>query len=112
MNLDTEGLLRSCSITIHTYMLSCEGLSVTPCTIAHQVPWSMGFPRQEQWSRQPFPSPRDLLGPGIEPTSPTLAGRFFTTELLGKSCSITMVSPLIDNTLLARLTSFWENASP
>ena len=30
-------------------------------------------------------SPGDLPGPGIEPTSPALAGRFFTTESLGKS---------------------------
>ena len=27
----------------------------------------------------------DLLGPGIEAVSPTLAGGFFTTELPGKS---------------------------
>jgi len=26
----------------------------------------------------------DLLGPGIEPMSPALAGRFFTTEPPGK----------------------------
>ena len=35
----------------------------------------------------PFPPPGDLPDPGIEPTSPmppTLAGRFFTTEPLGK----------------------------
>ena len=32
----------------------------------------------------PFPSPGDLPDPGIEPESPALAGRFFTTELLGK----------------------------
>ena len=32
----------------------------------------------------PFPSPEDLPGSGIEPTSPALAGRFFTTEPLGK----------------------------
>ena len=29
----------------------------------------------------PFPSPRDLRDPGIEPGSPTLAGGFLTTEL-------------------------------
>ena len=40
----------------------------------------MGFPRQEYWSRLPFPSPGDLPDPGIEPVSPALAGRFFTTE--------------------------------
>ena len=32
----------------------------------------------------PFPSPGDLPDPGIEPESPALAGRFFTTESSGK----------------------------
>ena len=32
-------------------------------------PLSMKFPRQEYWSRVPFPSPGDLLNPGIEPAS-------------------------------------------
>ena len=41
----------------------------------------MGFPRQEYWSGLPFPPPRDLPDPGIKPTSPALAGEFFTTEL-------------------------------
>ena len=41
-------------------------------TVAHQAPVSMGFPRQEYWSRLPFPSPRDLPNPGMEPVSPTL----------------------------------------
>ena len=27
----------------------------------------MGFSRQEYWSELPFPSPGDLLNPGIEP---------------------------------------------
>ena len=31
-----------------------------------QAPLSLGFPRQEYQSRQPFPSPGDLLCPGIE----------------------------------------------
>ena len=42
---------------------------VTPWAIAHQVPLSVGFPRQEYWSSLPFPSPGDLLDPGIEPAS-------------------------------------------
>ena len=41
---------------------------------------SMGFPRQEYWSGLPFPSPGDLPDAGIEPSSPTLEDRFFTTE--------------------------------
>ena len=54
----------------------------TPCTIAHQAPLSVGFPRQEYWSGLPFPSPRDLPHPRIKPKTP--ASEFFTTELPGK----------------------------
>ena len=32
----------------------------------------MGFSRREYWSGLPFPSPGDLLDPGIEPRSPAL----------------------------------------
>ena len=42
----------------------------------------MGVPRQEYWSGLPFPSPEDLLDPGIETASlanPALAGRVFAT---------------------------------
>ena len=38
--------------------------SVTSWTVAHQT-LSMGFPRQEDWSGLPFPSPGDLPDPGI-----------------------------------------------
>ena len=51
---------------------------------AHQVPLSMGFPRQEYWSELPFPSPGNIPDPGIEPMTLALAGRFFTTKLPGK----------------------------
>ena len=52
--------------------LSRVQLFVTPWTIAYQAPPSMGFSRQEYWSRLPFPSPGDLPDTGIEPRSPTL----------------------------------------
>ena len=58
--------------------------SVTPRTIAHQAPLSIGFSRQEYWGRLPCPPPGDLPNPGIKPMSPVslaLAGRFLTTEL-------------------------------
>ena len=57
--------------------------SAIPWSVAHQVPLSMGFCRQECWSGLPYPPPRDLPDPGIEPTSlmsPALAGMFFTTS--------------------------------
>ena len=54
---------------------SCPTFLPTPQTVASQAPLSMGFLRQEYWSRSPFPSPKDLPDPGIKPA---LAGRFFT----------------------------------
>ena len=54
--------------------------SATPWTVAHQAPLSMGFSRQEYRSRLPFPSPRDLPDPEIEPTSLGVAGIFFNTQ--------------------------------
>ena len=53
-------------------------------TVVHQVPLSMGFPRQEYWNELPFPSPGDHSDTGIGSASPTLAGKLFTTELAGK----------------------------
>ena len=34
---------------------------VTPWTVAHQAPLSVGFSRQEYWSRLTFPSPGVFL---------------------------------------------------
>ena len=70
-----------------TLLLPCRCCLVakscpTPWTVAPQVPLSMGFSRQEYWSGLPFPSPEDPPGPGLEPTSPTLAGDFFTLSLV------------------------------
>ena len=58
-------------------------LFVTPWTVACQAPLSMGFCRKEYWSGLPFPSPGDLLDPGIKFTRlmpPALAVRFFTAS--------------------------------
>ena len=72
-------------VCVHAQPLSRVQLLATPGTVAHQVPLSTGFPRQEYWNGLPFPSPGHLLNPGIEPASPALAGRFFTTVPPGKS---------------------------
>ena len=66
--------------------------SVTLCPIACQASLSMGSRSQAYWSGLPFPSPGDLLNPGIESTSPELAGRFFTSEPPGKPSSISVLS--------------------
>ena len=64
--------------------LSCVRLFATPQTVARQAPLSMGFSRQKSWTVLPFPSAGDLPEPGIEPESPALGVRFFTTEPPGK----------------------------
>ena len=64
-------------VKVKVKSLSRVQLFVTPWTVAHQAPPPMGFSKQEYWSGLPFPSPGDLHDPGIKPTSPALAGRFF-----------------------------------
>jgi len=74
--LSTEELLFR-----HLVMSNCF---VAPWSVACQAPLTMGFFKQEYWSGLPFPSPEDLPDPGIKPTSPALAGGFFTAEPPGK----------------------------
>ena len=65
--------------------LSCVQLFASQWTAAYQVPPSIGFSRQEQWSGLPFPSPGDLPDPGIEPRSPTLQADTLSSEPPGKN---------------------------
>ena len=58
--------------------------SAIPWTVAFQDPLSMGFPRQEYWSRLPFASPGDLTNPGIEPTTASLLADSLLSEVLEK----------------------------
>ena len=65
-------------------LLSRVQLFATPWTVACQAPPSMGFSRQEYWSRLPFPFPRDLPDPRIEPRSSALQADALPSELPGK----------------------------
>ena len=58
---------------------------MTPWTIAHQAPLSIGFCRQEYWSGLWFPSPGGLPDPGIEPRSPAVQADSLPTELPWKT---------------------------
>ena len=72
--------LAQCYVLSH---FSCVWLFATPWTVIHQIPLSMEYSRQKNWSGLPFPSPGDFPNPGIESsslTSPALAGGFFTTS--------------------------------
>ena len=74
-------------------MLSHVLLFKIPWTVAHQSPLSMGFSRQECWSRLSCLPPGDLPNPGIEPTfltSPALADEFLTTSATWEVPRITL----------------------
>ena len=58
--------------------------SATLWTVAHQVPLSMGFSRQEYWSGLPFPSPGGLPNPGIKLRPPALQADSLLSEQPGK----------------------------
>ena len=55
-----------------------------PRIVACQASLLTGFPKQEYWSGVLFHPAGDLCNREIEPTSPALRGRFFTTEPPGK----------------------------
>ena len=75
-------------------------------TITYQAPLSMGFSRQEYWSKLLFPPPRDLPNPVIEPVSmsSSLAGRFFITSTTWEALS-SLPPPL--NSCIALLLSLF-----
>ena len=50
---------------------SCVQPFVTPWTVAHQAPLSMGFSGHEYWSGLPCPPPGDYLDSGIKLVSLT-----------------------------------------
>ena len=73
-------------------------LFVTPWTVAHQAPLSMGFFRQEYWSGLPFPPPGGLPDPGVEAASlmsPALAGRCFSTSTTWEAHIYIPIYPLL-----------------
>ena len=61
-------------------LLNSIQLFATQLTVAFQTPLSMGFSRQEYWSRLPFPSPGDLPDPEIKSSSPVLQADSLPTE--------------------------------
>ena len=69
--------VRSVSCSVVSYSLQPH--------VAHQAPLSMGFSRQENWSRLPCPSLGNLSDPGIKPGSPALPADSLLSEPPGKS---------------------------
>ena len=66
---------------------------MTTWTVADQAPLSMGIlqARILEWLAVPFS--RGSSRPGIKPTCPALAGRFFTTEPPAKPLDLYYLAP-------------------
>ena len=70
-------------------------LLVTLWTVAHQASLSVDLSSQEYWRGLPFPTPGDLLNPGIEPTSlasPALEADSLLLRLLGSPAAYASLS--------------------
>ena len=80
--LDKAALCSMCA-----ELLGRVRLYVTPWTVAHKAPLSMGFSRQEFWSGLPCPPPADLLDSGIEAlsVSPALQAGSLPLSLQGNA---------------------------
>ena len=82
-NMNMKRCLITCKLKSQedttTYRVQCSVMSdslepsgLQPARLL--CPWNL--PGKKYWSGLPFPPPGDLPGPGIEPASPALAGRF------------------------------------
>ena len=66
----------------------CGGVDVSMAFVA---PLSMGFSRQENWSRLPCPPPGDLPHPGTTfLVASALTGMLFTTSATWEAHRVTM----------------------
>ena len=98
----------------HMYALSCSVFLwrfAILWIVAHHAPLSMQFPRQKQWSGQPFPSLGYLPNPGIKPASPVssvMATEFFTAEPPGKLFNHTMKMKVLVSQLCLTLCNPME----
>ena len=69
------------SLKMHSVSCSIVSDSLWPHqTVAHQIPLSLGFPRQEYWSELPFPSPGDPPDQGMELWFPPLLAESLLSE--------------------------------
>ena len=83
--LEGDTTLPYCSGARISHSVVSDSLQHLQCNLPGSS--ALGLPSQEYWNGLPFPTPGDLLDPGIEPgspESPALTGRFFTTEPFGK----------------------------
>ena len=79
-------------------------LFATPWAVAHQVPLSMEFPRQENCSGLPFPPPGDLPDPGIKPVSTVAPASYVNSLPLSHPRILVMVQQICDPDIINRIS--------
>ena len=77
--MKSQSMIAFCHCAVLSRVRLCDSMNYSPTGSLF-----IGFSGQEYWSGLPFPPPRDLPDPRIEPVSPELADRFFINEPLGK----------------------------
>ena len=88
-------------------MLSHVQLFVTPWTVAHQVPQSLGILRARILEWVAMPSSGDLPKPGIEPRSPMLQEDSLPSKSPGKSMDTRVVSLSLPQGIFLTQESNW-----
>ena len=78
-----------------------------PWTVTHKAPPSMGFPRQEQWSGLPFPSPGIVPTQGSNPGLPHSRQTLYHLSLLSFDllCFFLFLEPIQNDMLPLRVMS-------
>ena len=100
-------------LKVKVKLLSHVRLFVTPWTVAHQAPQSMGFSRQEYWCGLLFPAPGDLPDPEIEPRSPTSQADALTSESNYYTIALfSHASKVLLKILQARLQQYMNHELP
>ena len=91
-------------------LFSCVRLLVILWTVACQIPLPMEFPRQEYWTRMPFPSLGDFPHPGIEPASPVLQAHSFPLSHWGSpkvKVKVVQSCPTLCDPMVSR-SEYWS----
>ena len=76
------------------FLLCRVWLFVTPWTVAHQAPLSMGFSSQEYWSGLPFFASGHLPDPEMEPRSPARQADSYPLSHQGWMISVSLYNTL------------------
>ena len=87
---------------------SCLTFLWPPWTVTCQAPLSMGFPKQECWSRLPFPSPGDLLHPGIRPVSLALQLDILPWSRQGNPSMLILVTTELFHRFVSKTSWKWH----